>query len=709
MGEEHPAEGDGDAGASVQQMELTAGAMSWEAANKLAAVTARAAGAPTALIHLTDGDHLRLAGGAGLPDGWKRIGHVPVSSGLAGIILGSGEPLIVTDTAADVRVPAGAPISAVAGRAYAGFPIRDPQGTLVGVCAVLDYQVRQWTDEELAGVREGAQACTAFVAEQQARQQADQQRRFLDALLASLQAGVTACDAQGRLVLANDLAVQWAGESSPPADLKQWAARQHLADAEGRPLPAHAVPLLRALAGEQLRDVEITVRNPGQRRTVLRTDAQPITGADGERLGAVVVAQDVTDQRRAARFRDVEFAVAEALAHASSVQQAGSRVLEAICSTLHWPYAELWLVDEQAQALMPSAHYAADHVEAGELSPQPQPGDMLTGAAWRTGKPIWIGDIDAAPGNSAAPGLHLRTGLAIPVPSGGRVLAVLSFFADVVEDPADSLIALLSGTAAHVGEFLERRRAEELALALARTKDEYLVLVGHELRTPLTSISGCADFLLTAEPAVLLADAPELLEIIARNSRTVLHIVDELLDLTGLDSGHTIIACEPVDLAAAVRSAAATAAPAAESAGVEMGLQLAAEPVVIGDHGRLQQVIGHLIANAIAHGQTGDQVSVTVTQPAPTVAEVTVTDTGIGIPAEERHRLFSRFYRSSRTRERRIPGAGLGLVLSRAIIERHHGTIQLNPDTGAATSVTVRLPTDRCEPQRPSPGAGTTL
>ncbi|MFF5079404.1 sensor histidine kinase [Actinoplanes sp. NPDC000266] len=98
-----------------------------------------------------------------------------------------------------------------------------------------------------------------------------------------------------------------------------------------------------------------------------------------------------------------------------------------------------------------------------------------------------------------------------------------------------------------------------------------------------------------------------------------------------------------------------------------------------------------MLSNALLHTTPGGHIDVTLAE-MPDAVELTVADTGIGIPAPEQPQLFNRFYRSSRTREQRIPGAGLSLAISRAIIERHHGSIRLLPQHQPGTTILIRLP-----------------
>ncbi|BCJ50842.1 hypothetical protein Asp14428_23170 [Actinoplanes sp. NBRC 14428] len=148
----------------MRRMELVPGVLSGGVADHLAALTARAAGAPTGAIHLADGDTLRLAGGFGLPLCWTELRSVPAGATLASLVLTRDSALVVPDVIADSRVPLDAPVRVAGGGAYAGSPVRDAAGRITGVCAVFDYHPRQWHAAELAAVDEAARVCTALVA-----------------------------------------------------------------------------------------------------------------------------------------------------------------------------------------------------------------------------------------------------------------------------------------------------------------------------------------------------------------------------------------------------------------------------------------------------------------------------------------------------------------------------------------------------------------
>jgi signal transduction histidine kinase len=371
-------------------------------------------------------------------------------------------------------------------------------------------------------------------------------------------------------------------------------------------------------------------------------------------------------------------------------------VLEAVVSTLGWAHAELWLVDPTTELLRPTARWSAPGRSGDMLVPATLGyGTGLAGRAWQAGKALWIrdiGDPQSLISAQAALTSRLHTALAIPVRSGHDTLGVLTFFADVTEDPADAVVTVLSGIAAHVGQFLEHRQVEQLQLQLARSKDEYLALIGHELRTPLTSIAAYTGLLREADASTLAEHGPGLLEVIERNTNNLRQIIDDLLELAALDTGHAPIDAAPCDLATVVRDAVHAVQPALRTVPLTLGTDLPERLVVPGDGHRLRQVVDNLLGNAIKYSPDGGHVDVVLRSIDSTAAELTVTDTGIGIPPEERHQLFSRLYRTTRARDRAIPGTGLGLALARAVVERHHGTIALAELDRPGTRIVVRLP-----------------
>jgi signal transduction histidine kinase len=223
-----------------------------------------------------------------------------------------------------------------------------------------------------------------------------------------------------------------------------------------------------------------------------------------------------------------------------------------------------------------------------------------------------------------------------------------------------------------------------LIRALA-AKDEFVSTVSHELRTPLTSILGYLELVLD-EPGY--EEIHGELLIVRRNAEHLLRLVN---DLIAVASERVELSLEETDLARLVTDVAAATGPAAAGNGSELVLDV--EPALTSrlDPERIRQVLRNLLSNAIKYSPAGGRITVSARRTGSDLV-CSVTDTGIGMNAEEQEQAFTKFFRSARSRETAIPGAGLGLPVSRTIVEGHGGTISLTSEPGAGTTVTFTLP-----------------
>ncbi|HUU98069.1 MAG TPA: heavy metal sensor histidine kinase [Phycisphaerae bacterium] len=213
----------------------------------------------------------------------------------------------------------------------------------------------------------------------------------------------------------------------------------------------------------------------------------------------------------------------------------------------------------------------------------------------------------------------------------------------------------------------------------------------HELRTPLAALRGNAEVALSGrrpadELRAVLADAIEEYDRLAR-------IADDLLLLARADAGQRLIQPARFRLDRAVVDVVDLFSPAAEERGVSLTLSDCNETWIDGDDGRLRQMLGNLLDNAIKFTPDGGTVRVSLSA-ANGVAELTVRDTGVGIAPEHLPHVFDRFYRIDRARTHDGGGAGLGLSISRTIAEAHGGSIRLISEPGDETTVSVRIPVE---------------
>jgi len=242
-----------------------------------------------------------------------------------------------------------------------------------------------------------------------------------------------------------------------------------------------------------------------------------------------------------------------------------------------------------------------------------------------------------------------------------------------------------------------QERAEHLDLVNAelrevdRLKTEFVASVSHELRTPLTSIRGYAELLLDDASEDENNQQTRMLGIIDRNARRLLSLVEDLLLLSKVDSKTLDHRVEPVDLAELADGAVVVLQPAVETAGVTIQIETARPMTVEGDRSQLERVLFNLLSNAIKFSHRGDVVTIGG-RVEPEQVVLTVRDTGIGVPADELPKLFTRFFRSAADEAHNIPGTGLGLAVVREIIENHGGVVTMDSTPGKGSTVTVTLP-----------------
>jgi signal transduction histidine kinase len=223
-----------------------------------------------------------------------------------------------------------------------------------------------------------------------------------------------------------------------------------------------------------------------------------------------------------------------------------------------------------------------------------------------------------------------------------------------------------------------------------RLKDEFLATVSHELRTPLTSIVGYAEALAAGDFGELAADQVEFVGVIERNANRLTRLVDDLLLTARIESHSLELNVEDVDAAALAADCTQGVTPYAEGRGVRLVLE--AEPLTLrADALRLTQLLNNLLSNGVKFTPAGGTVTVR-TRTEEGVGVLEVQDTGMGIPADEQDKLFERFFRTSVAHRRSIEGTGLGLVIAKAIAERHGGRIAFESQAGEGTTFRVELP-----------------
>lgn len=280
---------------------------------------------------------------------------------------------------------------------------------------------------------------------------------------------------------------------------------------------------------------------------------------------------------------------------------------------------------------------------------------------------------------------------------GDGTTAIFEVTAAPIHDTAGEVVLAVStftDISARKRAEAEREEARAEAEAAVRVRDDFLAGATHDLRSPLTSLRGRTQLIRrrldrgqTPDPRWLL----EQVDIVDASTRRMLATVNELSDVARLQIGQTLqLEMDPVDLGALARAVAEEMTSGQQR--VAVAVEAPDNPVIVeGDGARLQRVLQNIVDNAVKYSPAGSPVRVTVEEDAQReYATITVHDEGVGIPAEDLPRVFTRYYRAATAHG--IAGSGLGLSGARAIVEQHGGSIAIESAVGRGTTVILTLP-----------------
>ncbi len=319
---------------------------------------------------------------------------------------------------------------------------------------------------------------------------------------------------------------------------------------------------------------------------------------------------------------------------------------------------------------------------------------------------VHIPDLHSLPPEAAAEresfGRYgVKSVLQVPMVVGGELVGLLGF--NSVHIPvwwSDDTIELVRGVCDAITTAVTRQdavRAMELAKAEAeranQAKDLFLSRMSHELRTPLNAVLGFTELLILDDSRPE-ADRASLRQV-HESGLHLLALVEDVLDISRIEAGRLAMSIEPVDVASVIDAALGMIRNAGLDTGLDVTVDYGPGPAVSADRQRLQQVLVNLVSNACKYNGPNGSVLVTVavSNGSPNDggrASITVTDTGIGIPAEDLGRVFDPFDRLGRE-ETPIDGSGIGLTLTRMIVEMMGGAITIESIAGEGTTVTVDL------------------
>ncbi len=233
-------------------------------------------------------------------------------------------------------------------------------------------------------------------------------------------------------------------------------------------------------------------------------------------------------------------------------------------------------------------------------------------------------------------------------------------------------------------DITELRRLENI-------RKDFVANVSHELRTPLSSIKGYAETL--RDGSVSGPEVKDFLDIIYRESDRLAKLIDDLLDLSRIESGKMAMALVPMELGPVAKRVCAILEKQSSAKSISIGLDMPPGlPQVLADEGRLSQVIMNLLDNAVKYTPEGGKVKLSAAVEGKSV-RVDISDTGVGIPEEDILRIFERFYRVDKARSRELGGTGLGLSIVKHIVQAHGGRVWVASSPGRGSTFSFTIPT----------------
>lgn len=547
---------------------------------------------------------------------------------------------------------------------------------------------------------DGAESRALLREVEQMRQLVAQEGGLLEAIIDQSPHGIIVSDPQGQLTLQNRAGTRiWAGGASATS-VEGWG-KYRAYHPDGRPFAPSDWSMARCLAHRQTVPAEeIRFQRFDDTYGVLLGSSAPIAGRDGTLLGAVSVFADITHLRRRDSADRILAKAGAALAEPLAAQEALRRVAQACVPDLgDWCIVDL-ISDDGAEFQFGVAHANPAHEglvrELRDRYPLKDDVENIVWSVLRSRRARLGSHLSDPLVHSSSPthdhvrlvaSLDPRSYMVVPLVARGRTLGAITVVsAQRAYDAADLEVAEELGR--RTALFVDNLRLYAQAQAAVRTREDLLAIVSHDLRNHLSPISTAASLLLKRTPDDPSARRP--LEAIQRSAGRMNHLIGALLDAASIESGKFSIASKACDLAAVIEEAVNEMRDVAarQSVRVECNVVEIRALELECDNERIFQVLSNLLSNAVKFTPRDGKIIVNAAIRDLNVT-VSVIDEGPGISAEDQQHLFERYWSRSRPG---TSGTGLGLYISKGIVEAHGGQLWVNTGSGAGSAFSFSLP-----------------
>lgn len=404
--------------------------------------------------------------------------------------------------------------------------------------------------------------------------------------------------------------------------------------------------------------------------------------------------RDMSERARLERAWQLQSSVATILARTQRTGEAILQVLQATGEFLAAGHVALWVVDDSLAILRREHAWNAQAHQSIELATTKMRlavtrGEGLAGRVWADNRTYWLTDDGEDLSSFHKPGMERpgwHTTIAIPVRIDGAVVAVMAIFCRDRHAEDRDAVQLLEALGSQVANYLERKRAVQTI----ESRMKFLAMITHELRAPLASIKGFVTTLLATDMEWEPDKQHEFLSIVDAETDKLTELIDQVLDLARLDAGLMRITLNACALSDIFSRATVQLTTMTQNHILETTLK-ADLPNILADQQRVAQVLVNLVGNAVKYTPPYTGIHLSAVQTGDYV-RVDVGDEGPGIPADVMPYLFQPFRRGINNRMQDIEGAGLGLAISKGLIEAHGGRIWLQEHDGPGTIISFTLP-----------------